>query len=1324
MRSWKAVLVVLGVLVVGPALLLAQTTHNTGAVAGTVADPTGAVIPGAEVELTNSETNVSLTRSTNATGKYTFSNVTPGRYRLTVSSVGFRTANVSSFRVFVTKVSTVDVALEVGQVTETVEVVAGAEVQLQTSDATVGNVYEIERLTNLPTLNRNANELLTLQPGTIPNAGGGDFGNNGGAVAGARSDQTTITLNGVDVTDTNVGGVGTDRTIDGILPFTPVEAIEEFRVNIINSGAQFNRSGGGQIAMIGRGGGNQFHGGAYWYHQNDNLNANSWTNNTNDIDEAEAKDNRYGFRVGGPIRREQTFFHFNWEAREFPRAFNVVRLVPSPTMAQGILTFNDANGNPIQYDLAASTLCGPANTDPCDPRGIGISPTIASFFSQYPAGNDPNASAFGGNADALNVFGFRGTATAPLEEDFAALKIDHVINNDWRVSASYYWARRLSTSGDDGANRQQLSILGGTPEFTGVSGDRGQVMSASLSGQFNPNLLATFTFGFMRNQAASARQSPSGTATSLALPGTSSVDGLVALNLDGSSFDNFLSEPIDVSVQRARSQATDQDIFQYKGDGTWIRGSHTVQFGGSLRFMPFLHIRDDKVVGNLASLVADVLGGNNIAIPATSRPPTCGGALVTNCIQAADVARWDALYGIVLGLTDQSGIMRVRDGDLNLLPAGVPITNDTESFFYELYAQDTWKITSAFSLIYGLAYQVQTPPSEVLDRQTLTVDANSPNQVFDIGLYLEQRRTAALAGNIFNPTLGYQPIATSGRSDIYGTDWDNFAPRIAAAWNPSYSSGLLGKLFGDRKTVFRGGYSLVYDRLNNVATVLIPSLGVGFSQSLSIPTPACDATGAGGPNCNAASADQTASTFRIGVDGSVAVPSTPTTLTGPIVPPVGQFSELLSFYFDPDNDLGENHTLDFTIQRELPGDMIMELGYLGRFGRNLNQGVDLNSVPYFTVDSASGQTFAEAFDAVADQVRAGAAVTPQPWFENQWPGLSGVLGGANSTEALASAFGSFFLNGNVSTLVFVMDSSIGPGLGLPSLNNTQVTGLWGRTNGGRSNYHAFFTTLRKSFSHGLAFDLNYTLAKSLDQAGTVQNSANNFRTSYFPDVDYGPSRFDRTHVFNGAWSYDLPIRQSQAGALGRLIGGWNVSGVFTAASGLPACVNQGASDAFGGGLVFTSFVCAVPTVDVNTIGTSAHSGIIGGTSADGTSVGSNGDPANGGTGLNMFANPAAVFDSVRRVRISQDGRHGISNPFRQLGFWNVDLTLRKRTLIKETVAVEFSFDFFNILNRVNFADPSRSLTNPASFGVIDTQATPPDRQTGSRWIQFGFRVEF
>jgi len=1281
------------------ATALSQTSW-TGVVSGRVLDSNGAVVPGAEVELRNSATGQSQKQMSNSSGQYVFSQVMPGEYSLVVRRQGFRQAVVSVLKVEVAKFYGFDVALEVGDVAETVNVVAGTGAELQKTDATIGSVVPSKLLLYLPSLERNSVEFMTLQPGTTPEAGDGDNGSRGGSVTGARTDQSTFTLDGIDITENSTGGGAGFRTMIPV----PVESLEEFRVSVTNPNASFARSSGGQVALVGRRGSNEFHGAVYWYHQNDNLNANSWTNNRSGVEEAELKDNRYGFRIGGPLRRDRSFFFLNYEARNFSRPFDVLRLVPTDTLRRGIVSFRDNAGRVVSYDLASSTLCGSSNNGRCDPRRLGISPSVAALWSLLPPGNDP------ASGDGLNTIGWRSTADAPLENDYVVVRYDHGLTENWWFNASATYARRLSTLGGPNGLRQQLDIRGGRAVFTGEAPLRGQNLTLGLTGSFTPTSTGSLKLGWTRDRQSSAPINPSAVANLLTIPGTNTSAGHVALNIGGGNLDQLVSEPVDVDSQRARTQSNDNESFQLVYDGTWIKSTHSTQFGFNWRHITTRHTRNDKLVGALASLVADVSRGSNILIPASSRPPTCSVPGQANCLRASDVGQWDALFAGVTGMIDTISSLMVRDSNLSPLPFGTPFTADATHNAYEFYFQDSWQVKPSFALTFGLSYGWQRPPKDRLGRQTRMINVET-GEPLTYENYIEPRRQAALRGEIYNPAIGFHPISTSG-GELFKTDWNNFSPRVAAAWNPSLKGGVLAKLLGDRKTVLRGGFAILYDRINTSESVILPALGAGFSQTINLRAPACNSSGPGGPGCSP-TGTAPASVFRVGVDGTIPLPAQPA-VSFPFVP--GQpFGETLSFQVDPNFDVGENYGFDFTLQRELPRGLVIEFGWVGRLGRKLPASVNFNSSPFFHVDALSGQSFAQAFDVVAQSLRAGvpaANIPAQAWFQNNMPG--GTLTVIAGNEAN-------FINGNVSNVFQAIDLARLRN-GLTPFNNLQSQTAFVRTSLGRSNYHALVATLRTRLSRGLMVDLNYTFSKSLDQSSALQNSTNTMQSAFFLDFDYGPSDFDRTHSFNGYFLYEIPVgrghRLHATDRLDRIIGGWFVAGIFRAASGLPLIVSQGVS-ALGGGSTLVTPSGAIPTTDTNRIGTGVNHGVSGS-----NNVGTNGSPSTGGSGINLFADPEEVFGNFRRILLSRDGRSGRANPLRGFPTWNLDLSLGKTMRVSEKIEARFSLDFFNVFNHTVFSNPTIDLTNPRGFGVVTQQNVPTRRESSSRWIQFGLRVEF
>jgi hypothetical protein len=856
---------------------------------------------------------------------------------------------------------------------------------------------------------------------------------------------------------------------------------------------------------------------------------------------------------------------------------------------------------------------------------------------------------------------------------------------------------------------------------------RGDGEYGGLDWQIRPTLTNSFRGGFIRARQDFTVVRPRDSAAQLALPGTNTADGFIAL-APGLAQTGLIDTIVDVDTQRARHQAIYDSNKQYDDNLTWIKGKHTVTAGADFRWLPTIHDRDDKVVGSLNSLVVamdeDV---NFLGNSPANRPPSCTATLLANCLQPTDVQTWDRLYAASLGLVDNVGILAARDGNLNPKPLGASLIAKTSYRIQEFFVQDTWRLTPSLTLTYGLGYGWQTTPHELNAQQTLIANHDAGDQILNTTQYLGAKEAAAKAGQFFDPALSYIPIKNSGRSDVFNVDYGDVAPRLSIAWNPGSKSGPLGRLFGDKKTVIRAGYGIAYDRVNSVQSVIIPMLGVGFAQTINVVTPPCNATGPGGAGCNAAAGSNPGlSSFRVGVDGTIPIPATPVAVKSPIVPSV-PFSETLSFQNDPDFKVGKSHEIDFTLQRELPGQNILEIGYVGRLGRNLAGSFNLNSAPYFFKDNVSGQTFAQAFDAVATAIRAGGTVATQPWFENLLPGYgAAICGGGTATACIASGNNAAFQNGNVTNLFISMDvyRKFQSGLNLPTFNNLQVFDLFMRSHKDYSNYHALVVTLRNRPWHGILYDANYTFSKSLDTVGAVQNSASYYATSFDPSIEYGPSFFDHTHIVNAVFNYDLPfghghrMGSSNHEFINKFIGGWYTAGVVRFSSGAPLLVTE-SNQVFGGGAIFAFNTGEMPLVNPGSLGGGVHNGVAGS-----NGVGTAGDPATGGSGINYFSNPSAAVKDFRPILLASDTSTGRDNPLRGFWFKNLDLRLGKVTTIHERAKMEFSFDFFNAFNHPTFLDPTLSTTNLANFGVVSTQLIPANRNAGSRWIQFGLRIDF
>jgi hypothetical protein len=1422
MRLAKCIFVLLVVLVVGCATLQAQTS-TSATVLGTVRDASNAVVTGAQVTLRNVATNSTRADKTNAEGYYTFSRVDPGAYTLTVEMTGFQKAALSGLNFDVTKSYTVDVSLKVGTADQTITVSTEAAIELQTTDATIGNLIGSGDLLTLPTISRNALELLTLQPGAMPLSAQGDTsGLSGGGVSGARSDQNAIALDGVDIT--NIFSPS-DSTGSTVVPMN-VEALAEFRVGVSNPNASVASASGGQVSVATKGGSNNFHGSVYYYIQNTALNANSWENGHTPVTDPitgnqitsftprpPIHDNRGGFTFGGPIRKDKTFFFVNYEPRRFITSYggsgNTSLNVPSLDFRNGIINFTDpvtllpavaclqnsaqatanvtspgsafCNTVPVNSNGARiSSNCGPTADQPCDPRGLGMSPAVAkllSFINPSTIGNNPSGNDGIGcstSPSCQNLTQYLFNTGDPVRDDAFSVRLDHNFSQNLHFVGRYEWIRDTSPA-PPGATGQ-IDLTGASPKLIGAVGNRGDALVAGLDWSIRANLINSLHFGWVRQRQDFATFNQAAIGNKFKVAGTQDASGNYVGFFDGyaggASAANLFAQPISAPTTNGFNRGKN---IQFSDDLNWIKGTHTMVFGADVRWQP-TYVTADVAAGQ----------GDFSSVQAISDSVASG----TNDIPSGASAA-DHLYSSMLGLVNHVGYIQTLDSSFQPIP-GHPIADlETHTHALYFYFQDSWRMKPSLTLTYGLAWGVQAPFSENKGRLEVLVDA-STNKPVDAPTVLATTKADALKGINNNPTYGFVPYGKLGMSGMWNTDWSDIAPRASIAWSPSADSGLMGKLFGNKKTVIRTGYAMVYDRLSG-GTIAKLFGQPGFAQDPMVNFPACDASGSGGTLCTPASGDPAMSGFRVGFDGPIPVPGVQATsapsATNPFVPDVGAGGFLVTT-LNPNFKMGRNHMIDFSIQRELPGNMIMEVGYIGRLGRRLPGLYPLNSDPYMFTDvtkldgtPGSGQSFAQANDCVAQLLRGlptsaanlgsfgcsssgvdslgNLQVASQPWFENQLPAGFGNgcgPGGANvsNTQCMVNGKGDKFVEGNIGGIFGVFarinDARCGP-LGTNAstlaqfqscaLSNQQVTDLQQRTSNDFSNYHALTFTLRNRGWHGLTYDMNYTWSKSLDQGGRTQSFINGFDDPWNPSAMYGPAYFDRKHVFNTIFNYNLPFGQghklsSGIGAVNRFIGGWSFSGVFRANSGLPLVVAQ-SGFTYGGGLVTTNNVDMIPTghnfstglnhYDPNTAKTPTGACATFAAALGSTQIGSN----SASTGLNYFSDPAAAFCSFRPVLLTTDTRDGRGNPLRGFGMWNLDASIGKETAITERVKVRFSADFFNFFNHLAFTDPLQpplsptdfiDVTRPNQFGAISNSFTPAQRPTGSRWIQLGMRVDF
>jgi hypothetical protein len=691
----------------------------------------------------------------------------------------------------------------------------------------------------------------------------------------------------------------------------------------------------------------------------------------------------------------------------------------------------------------------------------------------------------------------------------------------------------------------------------------------------------------------------------------------------------------------------------------------------------------------------------------------------------------------VLGVTSIAQVAFTRSGsNLALNPIGSPAFDKSTIPFYNIYFTDTWHMKPTFTLTYGLGWTLEMPPVEANGKQVELVD--SSDQPISGAAYLKQRERAALLGQNYNPEIGFSLIGNVGNGPKYPYNpfYGEFSPRIAAAWSPRFdANSIAGKIFGHEDTVIRAGYGRIFGRLNGVDLVLVPLLGPGLLQ------PTECVTGLSSGACGTAGQFTAANAFRIGVDGNTAPLQSPSqTLPQPYFPGVNGISAATASVLDPNFRPNQVDSFNLTVQRQMSRKVILELGYIGRRITNEYQPINLNAVPYMM--TKGGQKFSNAYANVVLQYCGGiaglaggnctktaGAVTPQPFFENGMRPLY-CKGFANCTDAVVSREGGNFATAQVWSLWSDLDGGVGCPVcigqgftfGTTMMNNANPAFGAGVTpqmtsgpavNGsyGYGNYNGGFVSLRMADWRGLTAQSNFTYSKALGTGALVQATS-----SFTPDdpfnlkTMYGYQTYNRKFVYNFFWVYQPPFFKGQSGLMGRVLGGWSFSSVFSAGSGSPyeLLTSTGDGQEFGAGDNSSYFGNQNP-IAINPL--------------------ANGHVYSQPNGAfpNIFkAGPAAVND-FRNPILGLDTRDCGIGCFSGLPYWNVDFSIKKNIRVAETVSLELQGVFANIFNHNQFLDPTglfaSGLFNPGGFGEL-VGGSAQEEPGGNRQIEVGVRVRF
>jgi hypothetical protein len=1059
----------------------------TASISGTVKDATGAAVVGAKVTATNTETSIASTQPTNGDGYYSFQSLALGHYDIEVQQTGFKLYRRTGVVLDVNAALVVDVTLQVGQVTEKVEVTSEA-LHVETANTQMGEVIEGSRITAVPLVTRSYTDLLALQPGVVSQtsglngAGGGPASGsflaatwvlpqvsgdlNAGALSvnGGREAANGYILNGVTVQETGFSGAGAVPNLD---------SIAEFRILTNNFDAEYGNYSGGQINVVTKSGSNQWHGNVFEFLRNTGLNARNF------FDPAGSKatyhQNQFGGTFGGPIKKDKLFFFADYQGnRVIQGVTQVINPAPSAALLQGDLTsaipsltspngaaasfvngaawatqltqqFSSSTGQVVTagepYFFAGCTLptqCVFPNAQL--PTG-SFSPISAKLLQFIQPANTPQGS-FSTNAGKIN-----------LHDNKFSGRVDD--NSRWGLLSAYYYFDKF--------DRIDPYWASSNPTYPGFAiSSKGWTHNISLGDTktFGSATVNEFRLGFFRLDTP-FNQPLGGTQTKLAQLGFASganrAPGIVvgAPSVEGIPETDFNHFTIGVPSKPIR---VTQNSFQGLDNFSRVLGTHTLKFGGQYHY--------NQLEENLFN-AANGLFSFGTAVN--------GGVSETG----SDIV--DFLLGAPSSFIQ-----------------GAAFPSRGRSFYLGMFAQDSWRIKSNLTLNYGLRYDVSSFWRE-LHNQIETIIPGEQSVVFP----------GSPKGWVFPGDPGVP-------SSLAPTRWNNFGPRLGLAYSFGDHEGTLGKILGKPgSTSIRVGYGIFYTALEG-ATNFVEIGDAPFG----------DFTGQFGLDGHGpvfASPFTTRSTGN-SIPNFFPVPIPPLSFSAShpasgnpaftsLIPFLTQFGTIGSspaFFNKNKSPYAENYELSF--QRQITSTDLLTLSYVGTQGHHLLSAISANP----------------GSPAICLQLRAeNATPTCGPGGENTVYTLPGGALVAGSRTPLNQGVGVVvlpLLTGPTPVVAFGNDSYFKT-IGNSAYNSAQVN--WRHTSG------------------RLQTLLGYTFSKAIDLASGFGEQVNPVN----PKISRGLSGFDSTHSFVFSYNYSLPF-DMLAGPK-RLTNGWAISGITRFATGLP-----------------------------------------------------------------------------------------------------------------------------------------------------------------------------
>jgi len=1266
-------------LALGVFTLPAFSQSTSGRIVGRVADPTGAVLANVKITLINEATGASRDTQTNTSGDFNFVEVVPGSYRVDFELTGFKKNVQTSVLVNVNQVVTLNSVLQVGASQEVVEVTSEAP-QVDTTSTQLGAVINNRSVNELPLNTRDTYQFLQLQPGVQA-----QLGNGNGSLFYGSQDTGSVSVNGGRTRANNFsvnGGDANDQFVNLPTIQPSPDSVEEFRVITNTFDAEYGRNSGSVVNVITKSGTNAFHGDLFEYFRNTILDAQGYFNSTR----PQWNQNQFGGTIGGPIKKDSSFFFVSYEGRRIRQGIPG-EVLNVPTAAQRGGDFSGVGGfAPFSSGSAGAGGISASGSSPfvaqvldgrpgCD-RALGIS-SIASLPVQtnpvtsspyipwsevFPTGVIPTACQDPVAANLMQQFvpsqnvGTGLNQSVPVSTDNGdqfTVRFDQKITSRQNFSAYYYFndIRQLQPY-------NEFEAAGATvPGFGNFNDNRYQQWNLSHTWTITNALVndARFNYmrqgqlGFLKPQATNAvTDSCTGAAAAFCFTGTSDsapINALLASSgIPAGKGGITPGLPADitgvpyVNISGGASFGNNFEgflpqvgnSFQWSDNLTWVKGNHTFKFGVDVRRARFDQYYYFDVNGEFTFNNS----GPNAILPGDG----------------------DNYAEFLLGLTDT-------------YTQGSGQREDIRATAVYPFAQDSWKIKPNLTLNYGLRWELNTPLTDI----TGTVETFRPGQnstLYPCALSpLSQAYFGVGTSNCnavgVTPTGLVVPGDKGVPAAMTSTYYKAFAPRIGIAYSPNSSGGFLGKLFGNNgATSIRAGWGLFY---NPMEELVLAQFGAeppfGGSSSLFntfFNTPfVYQAGGAPAPN----------------------------PFNGILTPTPGQpvdyslFRPLLLYgEFEPHLRTQYTSQYNLTIQRQLTKDMMLQLGYVGSEGHRLLASHDINpSSPQTCLDMIT------LYNLNPNNVTSyGTPTQCGPFLQDtQW------------TVTVPKGFQFHMPSGQVVTgtgqnLQFVglrpySSPTCNPftGAGCPADGVPVFSDIFAEDTIANSSYNAFEAMLEKRFSHGLQFQASYTLSKSLDDGSTFEETLDpfNFRASR------ALSLFNSHQRFVVSYDWELPIPQHK-GFAGKVLNDWAVSGITQFQSGFPIRLDTENDNELIASIFFLGTEAPQQVAPFQKLNPKSNSGFW--------------------FNPNDFQDPQLGHFNIGTQRSICCGP----------GLDQWDFSVHKKIAITEDKYFQFRAEIFNIFNHTNFYNPDGHFSDgPTLFGKI-TQAQDP------RLVQFALKFMF